>query len=385
MARILIAGDLCPVGRIEQIVLEKDQRRIAGIFESVHSYVKRSDYVVGNLECPLTRKVVPIEKTGPNLRASPETIVLLKNLGVSLVTLANNHIFDHGLTGLRDTVSVCHDNGIATVGAGETLADAQEPFVTTVSGLRVAFVNFAENEFSNANRSQGGANRLDIIDGTRQIQAARQQADAVIVIIHGGYERFHYPSPRMVKQYRFFAEQGVTAIIGHHPHCVSGYEVHQGVPIFYSLGNFLFDSTTSFPGWYEGYMLDLHITDPRRCQFSVIPYEQCRNGSTVQVLTGEKADQFERNLNMLSAVLGHPHQLEAIWDSFTMRRAHIYLYSLSPVRKRVKQVLWKCGLMRYLLPRRYLLTMLNMLRCESHRDVMLDTLSRWLSVRQPRG
>ncbi len=382
MSKILFTGDFCPAGSVEKIALEGDPTQINSVFEEIVPYTTQSDYVVVNLECPLTRSQSAIEKTGPNLKANPKTIVLLKNLGVDLVALANNHVYDYGETGLKDTLNTCREYGIGTVGAGETLAEAQSIFVALIKGKRVAFVNFAENEFCNADAGRGGANPLDIIDNTRQIHAAREQADAVIVIIHGGHEHFHYPSPRMVKTYRFFAEQGATAIIAHHPHCVCGYEVHDGVPIFYSLGNFLFSRDTNFEGWYLGYMVQLHIGAPGGCEFSIIPYSQCRGDVAVRPLEGIEGERFEERLKELSAPLAAPNALQGIWEDFAKKRERAYVYSLSPVTKRVKQVLGKLGASRLFLPRRYALGLFNRLRCENHRDLMLHALGKWLAQKK---
>lgn len=374
MTKILFAGDLCPTGRIEKIVLEGDQNRVDNIFKDILPYVKRSDYFVVNLECPLTHGTDPIEKIGPNLKANPKTILLLKSLGVTLVSLANNHIYDYGQTGLRETLQICKNNGVTTVGAGETLDVAQQPTYTTIQGLRIAFVNFAENEFCNADTKQGGANSLDIVDNTRQIQIARGQADAVIVIIHGGHEHFHYPSPRMVKQYRFFAEQGATAIIGHHTHCVSGYEIHKGVPIFYSLGNFLFDSKTKFPGWYEGYMVELEIGNSKSCTFSILPYKQCFNDIGIYLLKGDERRSFFNKLQEISNSIKDDIWLKSIWADYVAEKRKSYLYNACTRDKRLLGLLNKLNLLQPYVGKARLINLTNLIQNESHRDILLATL-----------
>lgn len=378
MIKMLFTGDFCPIGPVEQIVLNGDLGRIVAIFEDVLPVAKQSDYLIVNLECPLTLSQSPIEKAGPNLRADSKTVVLMKNLGVDLAAMANNHIYDQGLRGLKDTLETCRAHGIATVGAGETLADAQQFHVATIKGKSIAFVNFAENEFGNATSKRGGANPLDIVDNTRQIKLARQEAEAVIVIIHGGHEHFHYPSPRMVKTYRFFAEQGATAIIAHHPHCISGYEIYGGVPIFYSLGNFLFSLDRDFPGWHTGYMVQLQIESTGNLKFSIIPYSQCKESISVRLLKDIDHVKFKKELDDLSSPIATSELLIEIWENYAKQRGNSYAYSLSPMSKQIKQVLGKLGASRFFLPRLYMLNLLNHLRCESHRDLMLQSLSKWI-------
>ena len=106
--------------------------------------------------------------------------------------------------------------------------------------MNIFIFNFCENEWSIAESDNPGANPMDIIDNANQIKYARELADYVIVIVHGGHEYYNLPSPRMQKQYRFYADQGADIVVGHHTHCISGNEVYKGVPIYYSLGNFIF-------------------------------------------------------------------------------------------------------------------------------------------------
>jgi len=164
----------------------------------------------------------------------------LKQLKVDAVTLANNHILDYGAKGLSDTFETLKQNKIDYVGAGNNLKEAAQPLTLEKDGQRIAILNFCENEWSIAEEDKPGANPMDIIENTNQIKAAKATHDKVICIIHGGHEYYHLPSPRMQKQYRFYVDNGADAIVGHHTHCVGGYEVYNDVPIIYSLGNFLF-------------------------------------------------------------------------------------------------------------------------------------------------
>jgi hypothetical protein len=374
MIKLLFGGDFCPNNKIEKLVLDGDTNKIDRVFETIVPFAKQNDYIVVNLECPLTHSQDAIEKTGPILKADPKTIVLMQNLGVNMVALANNHIYDYGNDGLLDTMTLCHKHGISTVGAGETLTDAQKYYIADIKGKRIAFVNIAENEFCNAGEIHGGANPLDIIENIRQIHDARKVADAVIVIIHGGHEHFAYPSPRMVKTYRFFAEQGAAAIIAHHPHCACGYEVHNGTPIFYSLGNLLFSNASKMDGWYLGYLVELSLGFPGGCEFSIIPYSQCRGELAVNPLDEVERRQFDERLKELSIPLTDLHDLHTIWDNFAKKKDHTYIYSLSPLTKYTKRVLAKLGLFTFFIPRNFLLGLLNRLRCESHRDLMLHAI-----------
>jgi|SRR5690554_1876380 len=123
----------------------------------------------------------------------------LNQLNIDCVTLANNHILDYGIESINDTFDVLNNNSISNVGAGKNLTDAANPFVLEKEGVKIALVNFCENEWSIAETDSPGANPMDLIANAQQIKYARELADYVIVIVHGGHEYYNLPSPRMQK------------------------------------------------------------------------------------------------------------------------------------------------------------------------------------------
>src|SRR5690554_1355788 len=169
----------------------------------------QSDYNIVNLEAPVTNSVSKIIKTGPHLKADKKsTLQVLKSLKVNLCTLANNHVLDYDKQGVLDTLDFCEEHNIQTVGAGKNREEAAKIFYLDTEVGKIAIINMAENEWASATETTAGANGMDIIDDTKAIQKAKQHSDFVFVIIHGGHEYYNLPSPRMQKQYRFYAEQG---------------------------------------------------------------------------------------------------------------------------------------------------------------------------------
>lgn len=143
---------------------------------------------------------------------------------------------------------------------GPNIKEATKPLIVTVNDLRVAILNFAENEWSTAGPDKAGASLLDLIDNYYRIHEAKQKADFLLVILHGGNEYYPFPSPRMKKTCRYFVDIGANAVICHHTHVPSGLEIYQDAPIVYSTGNLLFDWPERKPeDWCKGYIIELII------------------------------------------------------------------------------------------------------------------------------
>lgn len=369
--RIVIGGDFCPSRNLEKPAMLSPE----DIWGNILPVLASADLRILNLECPLTRSAKAIDKTGPNLKAHPDTIRALKHASLDVVTLANNHIYDYGQDGLKETLDVCSKNGIATVGAGLDAQKASAPLFLNVGGLTLAIVNCSENEWCNAHDSRAGANPYDLIDLSRQIRHARDNADIVLLIIHGGHEHYHYPSPRMVREYRFLAEQGASAVIGHHTHCISGFEVHKGVPIFYSLGNLLFDSDTSFHGWYQGFLLNLAFKEDKKPSWKILPYSQSKPKPGIWQLPESGKDDFFRRLAEINRAIADPEKLAMHWNEFVRTKSSQYLLTAVIPWRFLARIFNKLHISMHLSKVMDLKPLHNYVRCESHRDLLLSVLS----------
>ena len=368
---ILITGDFCPHKRIEQAFLKKEYENV---FNGFGMIAKDSGLVITNLECPLTFSNDAIEKTGSNLKSHPDCIDGIKFGGFNVVTLANNHIMDYREQGLTDTIDACNKNNIHYVGAGQNIKEASKPLYLTVNERKIAIINFCENEWSIADKNKAGANPLNPVKNYYQIKEAKKNADILLVIIHGGHEHYHLPSLRMVETYRFFADLGVAAIIGHHTHCVSGYEIYDGTPIFYSLGNFIFDWENRENAWYKGYSVKLSISKDSIDNFSLIPYKQCAEEPKIEILKNKQKQIFLNRIDEYSKVISDSELLEKKWLEFCDSREKGYLSSLLSLGKFRKQLLKDKKLSRLVLKRKRLMPLLNLIRCEAYRDVAIETI-----------
>lgn len=131
--KILIAGDFCPMYRVAKLIEEEDYK---SVFSEVIEYTKLADYSIVNLEAPVVEtEAKPIEKCGPNLKCTSKAVKALKYAGFDMATLANNHFYDYGDDGIKQTLDACQKEGIDVVGAPNAVVTKDMPDNVIVGGI----------------------------------------------------------------------------------------------------------------------------------------------------------------------------------------------------------------------------------------------------------
>lgn len=367
--KILITGDL--VVNQSYVATDKVDTQLIELFE-------KSDYNIVNLEAPVTASKNKIIKTGPHLKADKKsTLDVLKRLNVNIAALSNNHIKDYDEQGVLDTIEFCVENGIQPIGAGENIEKASRTHVLKTDEGTIAIINIAENEWASAGANSAGANGMDLIKDTRKIQQAKKENDFVFVIVHGGHEYYNLPSPRMQEQYRFYAEQGADLVVGHHTHCVSGYEIYQGTPIYYSLGNFLFTKSNPNEEWYTGLVLELNYKDGK-LNIEMHPIRQEKESFKLKLLTGEEKKRVINRIVGYSKIIADKDSLLKEWFEFVSTKKVSYLNNWSPLNfiqnRYIKGILRRLDVNFSTTPGLALL--LNLMRCEAHKDISQSVIEK---------
>ena len=368
--RILIAGDFCPQHRVAELFEKGDFSTTLG---EVQTILKHSDYSIVNYECPVCNGFEkPITKIGPNLKCSKSGIEAVKWAGFDCVTLANNHFRDYGDEGCHNTLNELENNGIDYVGGGRDLKEASNTRYKKNGDKVLAIINCCEHEFSISTSNTAGSNPLNPIQQYYAIQEAKQQADYVIVIVHGGTEWYNLPTPRMKETYRFFIDAGADAVINHHQHCYSGYEIYHGKPIFYGLGNFCFDKGKQLRTfWHEGYMVTLDIKEDRiDCELT--PYIQCAETPTVHIFNNRM--EFDENIERLNRIIGDDKALQQSFHDMAMRRKGLIKTLLSPYSSRIMKGLQFRGMLPSFVSRKRMTSCLAHSQCEAHHDILIEYL-----------
>lgn len=341
----------------------------------------KSDFNLVNLEAPVTSSTSTIIKTGPHIKSDYDgTKRALQKLDIDLVTLANNHVLDYDEQGVLDTLAFCNEYKIDTVGAGATLEEASKTYYYDSEEGRIAIINFAENEWASAKKNAAGANPMDLIDNAKQIQDSKTKADFVFVIIHGGHEYYNLPSPRMQKQYRYYAECGADLVVAHHTHCISGFEVHKNVPIYYSLGNFLFTTNSKYVDWYTGLVLEVELKD-KKIKTKIHPVRQSKDTFELRLLRGEEKETVQERFDSYSNTIQNQENLMKEWNRFIELKYPNYIYNWSPMsfikNRYVRAIL---GRLRFNgLNSRGVAILLNMMRCEAHADLSKAVTQKYLN------
>jgi len=300
---LVAVGDIMLGGRAEEPIATFGPDYC---FHAVRPILRRSAVVLGNLEGPLA----PDELKQPrnhSYAVKPERAGALARAGISVVTLANNHLMDCGREGVLRTIEAVERAGVAVVGAGAAERLAHRPVVRSAGGRRLGILGYYWNRRCAAGPNlPGGA--IDTPDRLEaDIRGLRRLADRVIVTFHWGIPYEREPLAEDRAKARFAVDCGADLVIGHHPHWIQPFEIHRGRPIFYSVGNFAFGSGNSRA---EGLLLGARFGEGDGIELEVFPlYVKNRDPRVHYQPKALRGRGAERTLRFLSGLSG-PHGKE---------------------------------------------------------------------------
>lgn len=213
--------------------------------------MRNADIFMINNEFTFTSRGTPTVNKKFTFRANPGNVSMYEEMGVDIVSVANNHIYDYGEISLLDTLDTLEQAEIPYVGAGRNLQEAMTPVYYIANGMKIAFVSATQIERNSvpdtkeATQDSAGVLRCMNPDNLLLvIEEAKKNSDYVILYIHWGTESQETIDWLQEQQAPIYAQAGVDLIIGDHPHCLQKMDSVEGVPVIYSLGNFWFNSRT---------------------------------------------------------------------------------------------------------------------------------------------
>ncbi|MEI6667451.1 MAG: CapA family protein [Acidobacteriota bacterium] len=308
--RVVVAADWAPIRAFDAIVRHDPE----SLYGDLLPVLRDADLRIVNCECALTTAAASVWKSGAVFKGEPAHVRGLTAVPFDVACLANNHVLDYGVRGLRETLDVLTRNRIQTVGAGLTEAQAFAPLTVRRAGLALHVVNLSEGEDLTTSAGGPGVAGWDIPRAAATIRRCKKAGGVVIVVAHAGLEYVPYPPPYIVSAFRALVDAGADAVVGHHPHVPQGIEYRQGRPIVYSMGNFAFYQHTALFHRKTGFFVSLELDGQKCAGLGLHPYRITDQG--LRRLERQEDAAFGRTMARLSKPFRTPTGPDRAWHAY---------------------------------------------------------------------
>ncbi len=215
--------------------------------EEIRSEIQKADIFMVNQEFPFTERGTAAADKQFTFRVPESRMHLMQEMGIDIVTLANNHILDFGTEGLLDSCSALDKAGILYVGAGEDLERASALQTIAIGQKKIGFLGtsrvYMDASWAAGNSHPGVFSTYDATLPLKVIEEAKQNCDYLVVYVHWGVEKETTPKEYQQTMGRAYIDAGADLVVGSHPHVLQKTEEYKGKTIVYSLGNFVFGSS----------------------------------------------------------------------------------------------------------------------------------------------
>ncbi len=212
------------------------------ILEFLHS----ADHVIANVEGPVAKAEQNTTSSGVQQllhTIDPAAVKVLNNMNADIWNICNNHIMDAGEYGIESTLKIAAGNKVKTIGAGMNIREARKPVILDEAGGIGLFGVGYQRACRKADENKAGCySWSDLEEIEKTIKAIKKTCRWCVVVAHAGEEFTPLPSPYTRERYHKYLEMGADIVVAHHPHVPMNYESVGDKIIFYSLGNFIFDT-----------------------------------------------------------------------------------------------------------------------------------------------
>ena len=271
------------------------------IAPEVLARMRGTDIMMVNNEFPYSYRGSPTPDKTYTFRADPKDVHIMKDMGVDIVSLANNHAYDYGPDALIDTIDTLNEAMLPFVGAGKNIEEAMRPAYFKINGHTISYVSATQIErYANPDTreatedSPGVLRTLDPGKTVKVIEVAAANSDFTVVYVHWGSESTDLVEQSQRDLAKAYVDAGADLVIGDHSHCLQGIDYVSGVPVFYSLGNYWFNSKT----------LDTCLvtaTLDNDCKISKLEFVPCiQQGSKVKSGDGDNYDRILQYMRGIS-------------------------------------------------------------------------------------
>lgn len=275
ISTISFVGDISLADNFEIMPYYDSRGGITGILDQpVIEYMNNTDLMVANSEFTISDRGTPMPNKIYTFRASPSRVSIYNEMGVDLVTLANNHVYDFGTDAFLDMLDTLDEYNMPHIGAGRNISEAIKPYYFIINGYKVGFINATRAEkyilTPEAGIDTPGVFRCyDPNMFIENISKTKENSDYVVALIHWGKEDSHELENVQIDTGKLYIDAGADIIIGSHAHVLQGVEFYNNKPIVYNLGDFIFNRETKETG-----IFNLNISYDGELSYSFIPCMQ---------------------------------------------------------------------------------------------------------------
>lgn len=367
--KLIIGGDFVPTKSNEELFKTGNIYDLFG--EECVRLFEEADLRIVNLETPLTDRLNPLIKCGPNLIAPTATINGMKKLGLDLVGLSNNHCMDQSSSGLQDTLMILKQNCISSVGAGVSLQEASKCFYKVIRDIKIGVYACAEHEFTIAGISEPGANPFDPLESIDHIKKAKESCDYLIILYHGGIEHYRYPSPNLKRIAHKMVDSGADIVVMQHSHCIGAHESYHNGDILYGQGNFIFDRQDN-EFWETGLLVEINLSE-KGSDIQYHPLIKQRN--TVRLAQKQK-EEILRQFNQRSEDVLDDDKIKQLYVEYARSsligyEAHLGGRFTQNLIFRALNKLTHHKLIKMFYTNKDLLSIVDYLKCEAHNEILV--------------
>lgn len=242
---ISLVGDILMDGSVRTQI---DKNGVEYPLDKVKNYFLDDHVTIGNLETSITYREEKWPEKKFNFKSDSKNLKAMKDSGIDIVTLANNHSLDYGYDGFIDTLNYIDKHELKRAGGGKNKEEALAGTIVEVNNIKIGVLSFSRVvptvDWYATTKRPGivGAYDGHIKEVIEQINIMKENTDLIVVSIHWGVEGSNHPRVEEINLAKKLIDNGADIIMGHHPHVLQGIEIYNSKPIFYSLGNFIFTS-----------------------------------------------------------------------------------------------------------------------------------------------
>lgn len=265
--------------------------------KEVVDIMTNSDIMVANNEFTISTRGTPLNKRY-TFRADPKRLNIYKEMGVNLVSLANNHIYDYGIEAFNDTLKYLKEYDILFVGAGQNISEAKKSFSFIAGGYKISFISStrAEKNIITPGATETTPGVFRCYDNTllkETIKEAKEKSDYVVLLIHWGKEDSHDIEDIIKETGKEYIDAGADLIVGSHAHLLQGMEFYKNKLIAYNLGDFIFNRETKDTG-----ILSVTLNNSGNLAYKFIPCKQ--EDYKTSLLYNTEKERVLNNMNTYS-------------------------------------------------------------------------------------